>query len=146
LFHCFQWSGDEDERKVKFAAYWDVLQGRDPRFTIEACEYAAKGKLGDCRFLPTAAELFQAAEAFAAREVAQRKPRLSSSEPPQNDAITRQRIIAGFKKLLADLKSGNPIDPDKATRDVFRPAPETPPVISDALRAKLRAASTREET
>jgi hypothetical protein len=38
---------------------------------------------------------------------------------PQNDAITKQRIITGFSKLLQDLHAGNPIDPDKATKDVF---------------------------
>jgi len=101
-------------------AYWEVLEKREPRFVIEACEYAAKGKIGDGRFLPTAAELFQAAEAFAAREAQRRRPRELTSMPSQNDAITRQRIIDGFQKVVADLRSGVPIDPDRATREVFR--------------------------
>lgn len=96
------------------------MAGLDPSFVVEACEYAAKGKLGDSRFLPTAAELFQAAQEFSARDAQKRRPRITS-EPTQNDALTRQRIIAGFNKLLADLHAGVPIDPDRATNEVFRP-------------------------
>jgi len=104
------------------SAYWEILEPLQPRFVIEACEYAAKGKVGDGRFLPTAAELFQSAEAFAAREAQRRKPReLGSMYETRNDPATRQWIIDGFAKLLADLRSGVPIDPDKATNKVFRP-------------------------
>lgn len=121
LFLCYQQTGDESERKAKLSAYWQVLGTRKPEFLIAACEYAAKGKLGDGRFLPTAAELFQSAEAFAAREAQRRRVYVSklSIDLPQNDAITRQRIIAGFSNLLQDLHGGNPIDPNKATMDVF---------------------------
>jgi hypothetical protein len=137
LFHCFSWGGDETERKVKFAAYWEILESRQSRFVLEACEYASKGKLGDGRFLPTAAELYQLAEDFSAREariLAQSSPRLSET-PCQNDHATRQRIIAGFKKLQADLRSGTPINPEKATREVFHPDDGAPlPPLSDAAK------------
>jgi len=121
LLLCYQQTGDETERKAKLSAYWQVLGTRKPEFVVEACEYAAKGKLGDGRFLPTAAELFQSAEAFAARDMQRRRVYVSklSVEVPQNDAIAKQRIIAGFSKLLQDLHVGNPIDPDNATKDVF---------------------------
>jgi len=103
-------------------AYWEALEHLQPMFVIEACEYAAKGKVGDGRFLPTAAELFQTAEAFAAREAQRRKPHgLLQTYETKNDPATRQRIIDGFAKLLKDLRSGVPIDPDKATKDVFQP-------------------------
>jgi hypothetical protein len=129
LFLCFSQSGDEIERKGKLLAYWETLQSREPRFVIDACEYASKGKLGDGRFLPTAAELYHASEEFAAREARIRieaRPKLRE-EPCQHDEATRQRIIAGFAKLLADLHNGNKIDPAKATREVFHPSPiETP--------------------
>jgi len=112
-------SGDESERNAKLKAYWEVLEGRPHRFVVEACEYAAKGKVGDGRFLPTAAELFQTAEVFAAREAQRRRPR-EVEYAPKNDPATRQRIIEGFDKLLADLMSSTPIDPDRATKDAFR--------------------------
>jgi hypothetical protein len=86
---------------------------------VEACEYAERGKCGDGRFLPSAGELFQVGQEFAARAAAA-IPRLSKPEF-QNDELTRQRIIAGFKKLLEDLRSGNKIDPVTATREVFHP-------------------------
>jgi len=88
-----------------------VLQTRDPRFVCEACEYAAKGNVGDGRFLPTAAELFHAAEAFSARDVQRNRGYVSklSVELPQNDEPIRQRIIVGFAKLLADLTHNDPI-------------------------------------
>src|ERR1019366_6933184 len=117
LFLVFpQANGNDDERTARFAAYWEILESRESRFVIEACEYASKGKLGDGRFLPTVAELYQTTEEFAVRAARDRRestpllPRLPEPES-QNDEATRQRIIAGFKKLLADLRSGNPIDP-----------------------------------
>ena len=120
LFLCYAQNGDESERQAKLQAYWDVLHTRNPLFVCEACEYAAKGNVGDGRFLPTAAELFRAAEAFSARE-AQRNKHVPRLEPPVNDGTTRQRIIAAYAKLLADLTQGNPIDPYRATKEVFYP-------------------------
>jgi hypothetical protein len=120
LFLCYPLSGDESERQAKLQAYWEVLEGREPRFVIEACEYAAKGKVGEGRFLPTAAELFNAAEAFSAREV-QRKhvPKIEFLQ--QNDPATRQRIIDGFANLLSGAlkKTSKQIDPLEATKEVF---------------------------
>ena len=120
LFLCYGQSGDETEKKAKLHAYWEVLEGRDPRFVIEACDYAAKGKIGDGRFLPTAAELFHAAEAFAARDVERKRvPQIEFIR--QNDDVTRQRIKNGFAKLLMHLRCDIPIDPNAATMDVFHP-------------------------
>ena len=123
LFLVFpQASGNEAERTARFAAYWEVLERQVPRYLIEACEYASKGKLSNGHFLPTAGDLYQCAQAFAARDVAQRWPRAALSDPPiRHDPQTKARIQAGFKKLLVDLRSGCPIDPDRATKEVFDP-------------------------
>jgi hypothetical protein len=117
---------------------------------VDACEYAALGKCGDGRFLPSAGELFQVGQEFAVRAAQAKReaaPRLPSPDC-QYDSATRQRniagIIAGYEKLLADLRSRNPIDPDMATREVFHPIDHTkPPIISDSLRTSNREAVDR---
>src|ERR1019366_9045869 len=124
LFQCYNLAGTEIERKFKFKCYWGVLSRLSPSFVSEACEYAGRGKCGDGRFLPSAGELYQVGQELAVRAAQARRdalPRLSKPEC-QNDEATRQRIIAGFKKLLADLRSGTAIDPYKATRAVFHPS------------------------
>lgn len=120
-------------------AYWDVIRDVTPRHICDACEYAARGNLGDPKFMPSAGELYQCAQAFEQRERPARHtlPELEARNNPQ----TRAHIISGFKKLLADLRGGVPIDPDKATNAVFHPEPPDysvePPTVSTGLRKQL---------
>lgn len=107
--------------ELKFNVYVEAL-GRIPIcFVEEACDYAIKGKLNGGRFLPNAGELVQLAEELQARTL--RRPRFSweyRDLPVNISAEQRARIIWGFRRLLADLRRGQPIDPDKATHKVFR--------------------------
>lgn len=107
LFQCFPSSGDEDDRKLKFAAYWEVLEKLEPWFAVEACEYAAKGKLSDPKFLPSAGELFQCTQEFAARAVRAKRvnPRLDSPSIPPAE---RARVAQGLRNLVEELRR-NPI-------------------------------------
>ena len=126
LFLVFPSPGTAGEinHQARMTAYWEILSRLAPSFVIEACEYAARGKCGDGRFLPSAGELYQVGQEFAVRAAQAKReaaPRLSDA-PTQNDYATRQRIIAGFKKLSEDLRNGTPIDPDRATMEVFHPS------------------------
>lgn len=121
LFLVFPSPGTGETNEGRMRAYWEILSRKAPCFVIEACEYAARGKCGDGRFLPSAGELFQLCEEFSARAVRLRNQSNARIPPPliQNDEMTRCRIREGFRKLLIDLKNEVPIDPDNATRDVF---------------------------
>lgn len=149
MFLNWSQNGDDIERKGKMLAYWEVLQNLNPRFVIEACEYASKGKLGDPKFMPSAGELYQCAQAFEHRS-SRRDVRRYLAEPEvRNDPQTRARICAGFKKLLTDLRVGVTIDPDGATKAVFHPElPDyraAPPTVSTSLQQKLAEIAAENE-
>lgn len=149
LFLAYSQTGDSDDRKAKMLAYWDVLRDVTPRYVCDACEYAAKGKLGDPKFMPTAGELYQCAQALEHRAARQDVRRYLSEPEVRNDPQTQARICAGFKKLLADLRAGVPIDPDKATKAVFHPEVTdyraTPPSLSTSLQQKLAEIAAENE-
>lgn len=122
MFLAFPLPGTNSEiNEGRLRAYWEVLSRIEPEFVIEACEYASLGKCGDGRFLPSAGELYQLAEELRARAIRSQKLSAPRIAAPAQVYVSgqRQRIIEGFNKLLSDLMTGVPIDPDKATREVF---------------------------
>src|SRR5882724_7197565 len=111
MFAAFPPKNDWD---LKFNVYVEAL-GRIPiSFVEEACDYAIRGKLNGGRFLPNAGELVQLAEELQARTLRNKRPKFSwerNEQPVHNTPEQRFRIIHGFRELLADLRSGKPIDP-----------------------------------
>lgn len=126
MFLAFPLPGTNEEiNEARLRTYWETLSKIEPEFVIEACEYARQGKFGEGRFLPSSGELYQLAEELRARSIRERKvfePPIETLEHSHTPG-ERQRIIDGFAKLLADLRSGTPINPGKATADVFYPNP-----------------------
>jgi hypothetical protein len=61
LFQCYNISGTDAERKAKFNAYWMVLEGLGPEKIVEVCSLAMRGDIGNSAFMPSAADLYQAA-------------------------------------------------------------------------------------
>lgn len=61
MFSSFNFSGDEAEKNAKLDAYWDVLSELSPEEIITVCKQASRGEIGDGKFLPAAAQLYQAA-------------------------------------------------------------------------------------
>jgi len=150
LFLSFCQTGDDEEQRGKMLAYWNVMQGVTPRYVIDACDYAAKGKLGDPKFMPTAGELYQCAQALEHRASRQDVRRYLSEPEVRNDPQTSARICAGFKKLLTDLHVGVTIDPEKATKAVFHPElpdyRDTPLSVSTSLQTKLAEIAAEDES
>src|ERR1019366_5977633 len=105
LFQCYNLAGTETERKIKFECYWEVLVRLHPSFVVEACEYAARGKCGDGRFLPAVGELYQVGQEFAARSMQAKRESAPRLPQPvcQNDLATPDRIHACYEKVLTDL-------------------------------------------
>jgi hypothetical protein len=103
LFLVYSQAGDSDDRKAKMLAYWNVLRNVTPCYTIEACEYAAKGKLGDPKFMPSAGELYQCAQELSARAVRAKRvnPRL---EAPSIPPAERVRVAQGLRNLAEELR------------------------------------------
>jgi hypothetical protein len=92
--------GDDTDRKIKFTAYWEVLCDLSPDTVISVCRRASRGEVGQPGFLPTAAELYQAATKCNNSE--HRYPMLN--EPYR--AVSREeraRVIQGFKDLKSEL-------------------------------------------
>ena len=54
-------------------AYWDVLRMLYPQEIIDVCTRAARGEIGNPRFLPSAGELYQAARP-ATKNLARKSP------------------------------------------------------------------------
>jgi hypothetical protein len=108
LFHCYNWTGDETERKLKFQAYWEILGDLPPHRVVEVCRLACQGRVGQPGFMPTAGELYQAAfkSASSPGEPARGYPKLSSSPDRVIPADERARITQGFKDLLVELRAG----------------------------------------
>jgi hypothetical protein len=79
LFLAFPQNGDENERTAKLAVYCEILASVEARFVIEACQCAAKGKLG--AFLPPAGELYQLAEKLAATSIARKHESRGADDP-----------------------------------------------------------------
>lgn len=98
LFLIFPQSGDELEKRIKFDAYWEILAELQPRFVIEACQYAARGGLGKI-FLPSAAELYHAAENFAAKEFSNSNQKLPPPCRGNRHPDEINRVAVGLKAL-----------------------------------------------
>jgi hypothetical protein len=103
MFWLFPQSGDETERSVRFAVYWEILSQLPVDSVAKACALAARGKVGNPAFLPTAGELFAAAEKFAA-QAAPGLPRLP--EPRlELPAGERARRVAILQKLKSEIRA-----------------------------------------
>jgi hypothetical protein len=63
MFNCFNFGGDADEKQIKIEAYIAALDDLDSETVVRVCTLAARGKIGDGKFMPTAGELHQAAGA-----------------------------------------------------------------------------------
>jgi hypothetical protein len=131
MFTAFPGSQACRNREERMDVYIEALSKIAAAFVEEACDYAIRGKLDTQRdYPPTAAQIHELAEELQARSRTSRtgRPKFSwekNDGPVHNTPEQRARIIWGFKKLLADLRSGRPIDPDEATRRVFRGEDQT---------------------
>ena len=100
LFLCYNWAGDDGERKAKFNAYCETLSSLPPKAVVIACAKGCRGGVGVPGFLPTAGELYRAAVA-----VTPEKP----PGPPKIDRkispAEQERVALGMKKLAAELKA-----------------------------------------
>jgi hypothetical protein len=97
-------------------AYVQALSRLPLSFVVEACDYAVRGRIGDGKSIPPAAELAHLARVLHTRTL----PRTRVSENYViNSPDQRKNIVQGFRNLLNDLRTGRPIDPDLATAKVF---------------------------
>jgi hypothetical protein len=103
LFWLFPNSGDETERSVRFAAYWEILSQLPADCVVKACALAARGKVGNPAFLPSASELFAAGEKF----VAQAAPGVPRLPEPRRElpAAERERRVAILQKLKSEIQA-----------------------------------------
>ncbi len=67
LFLTFNRSGTTDEIKAKLEAYWTALDELTADEVVAACRKAMRGEIGNPAFMPTGAELYQAARPTARR-------------------------------------------------------------------------------
>ena len=102
LFQCYNVTGSDTERKIKFAAYWEVLECFAPAIIVATCAKASRGEICNHGFLPTAAELYQDAVSQLPRVIPQK---LESR--PYVSPEARARIIEGYKNLAAELRAGH---------------------------------------
>ena len=113
MFVCFNLAGNELERKIRHDAYWAVLGGLPPHAVAAACRDAAQGRLGDGRFVPTAAMIYQRATSYLPRSVNEKL-----ADEPIIAFDERARVNAGFAALSAALKgidlSSDPMVPRAA--------------------------------
>lgn len=100
LFQCFNVSGSDIERKLKFAAYWEVLCMLPAEAVTSACRKAAHGEICNHGFLPTAAELYQVAIASLPRRIPPKIEDYRYIGPGE-----RARVHEGFRKLRAELRA-----------------------------------------
>jgi hypothetical protein len=100
LFQCYNTTGEDTDKAIKFTAYWDVLRDLPPDAIIDVCRKASRGEIGNPAFLPTAGELYRAAG--IQNNSARRYPVLN--EPHRViSKEERARVIQGFKDLKAEL-------------------------------------------
>ena len=142
LFQCFSVSGSDEERKIKLAAYWEVLSGLPAEYVVASCRKAARGDIGNRGFLPTAAELYQTASAMVPRKIIPLIEEYIS--PKERDAAANLiRELVTDMKMLRDmerppcLESDYKIDIESCLIAQYRDKPM--PKLSDELRAKLGA-------
>lgn len=123
---CRMFAGHPDKRDWEFRldVYTQALSAVPVTFAEEACDYVIKGKLHGGRFLPNAGELVQLAEELRARTLRHHgRPRFSwehSDLTVHNTEEQRRAIIAGFRQLLTGIRTGRPINPQRAVREVFK--------------------------
>ena len=137
-------SGSDEERKIKLGAYWEVLSGLPAEYVVASCRKAARGDIGNRGFLPTAAELYQAASAMVPRTITIIPLIEEHISPKERDAAANLiRELAADMKMLRDmerptcLKSDYKIDIESCLIAKYRDNPL--PKLSDELRAKLGA-------
>lgn len=143
LFQCFNVSGSDAERKIKFAAYWDVLSTLPRDAIIAACRKASHGGIGDRGFLPSSAELYHA----AVNELPVRKVAMITAKERDIPRDERERVSTLMRELAAGMEAALPrykreYEPTAMTVDEFlkikyrdRPLPK----LSAELRKKLGA-------
>jgi hypothetical protein len=78
LFQCYNLTGSDIERKIKFTIYWDVLGNELCHDAIvKVCQKALAGYVGDPKWLPTPGMLIKyAKENYIQLEPIRRDPRL----------------------------------------------------------------------
>jgi hypothetical protein len=100
MFQCYNATGDDTDRKIKFTAYWDVLSDLPSDVIVSVCRKASRGEIGEPGFLPSAGELYRAATASC--NSGRRYPMLN--EPARTiPRDERARIIHGFNELKAEI-------------------------------------------
>ena len=146
LFQCFNVNGSEAERKIKFAAYWDMLRNLPPELIVSTCARAGRGEIGNRGFLPSTAELYQAVVAQLPRRID--KPlEIAASEiswaEKENVSTLIRELAAGMKafpnakkhdaqRYEQHLPSGD-LEAELAAKYRDKPLPP----LSAKLRAKL---------
>ena len=137
-------SGSDADRKIKFAAYWEVLSGLPEEVVITTCRRASHRGIGDRGFLPSSAELYHA----AVKELpARRVPMITEPEIPLEE---RERVSTLIRELAWSMKAlpyaqnsvehkspnvASDIEAELSAKYHDRPLPK----LSDELRAKLGA-------
>lgn len=123
MFIAFPGSGACKESGDRMEVYVEAVRRFPLSYIEEACDYAVRGKLGNGAYPPSAPQLRELVSELQDRDLRKLGHKKfsweKSDEPVHNTPEQRARIIAGFKELLSDLRSGNPIDPDRATLKVF---------------------------
>lgn len=61
MFSCFNFPGEASEKEAKIEAYIAALNDLSAQEILTVCRKAMHGEIGSGKFLPTAAELYQAA-------------------------------------------------------------------------------------
>jgi len=118
MFLAFPSSGRWNEAKVE--AYFQALCRIPLHFVQQAVDFAVRGKLGDGRAAPSAAELAKLAAELQLQALRRNESHPKVEPTVYNTPEQRQRVIEGYRRLLSDLRSGKPIEPDIASACVYR--------------------------
>lgn len=117
MFLGFSGSGACRNPEERMKVYVEALSRIPVTFVEEACDYALRGKLGPGPYPPSAPQLYELATELQARTFRKQiEPESQLQHTPQQ----RFRIVAGFRQLVGDLKTGRPIDADLDTAHVFQ--------------------------
>jgi hypothetical protein len=146
LFQCFNVNGSDSERKIKFTAYWEVLRSLPAEIVISVCGKAARGEVGARGFLPSSAELYQAATWLMPRKSTPLLEEPIFAEEREHVSMLIRELADGMK-MQCDKKyeSYAPphVDIEAFLAAKYRDKPM--PKLSSELRAKLGAGIPRIE-
>jgi hypothetical protein len=145
FFHCYSPKGNAEDRETKIEVYFGVLRAiTSPESVVRALKKAQRGNIGEPGFLPSAGEIYQAAQKIHCQLLNERRPRPHQLEHQISDE-ERTRVGKKLADLAADLMGTDspaigdwkPLRPLEAYRDLPQPA------LSPELRVLMEKSNER---